>query len=95
MPSRSLCSCGCVLSLVRVQSEKEKENSYKVDKEDTDVITFFIFLSGYLFVNHFLELPDVMANRTEHYQGACELIIMDFTNPNYQKRWFLIEPRRR
>ncbi|WP_367752422.1 hypothetical protein [Ammoniphilus sp. 3BR4] len=55
--------------------KKKNGDSYKMPIKDTLVVTFFILLSGSLFVHFLTDLPNVLADKTERYEGNCEIVI--------------------
>ncbi|MDN7240965.1 hypothetical protein QWY14_04145 [Planococcus sp. N028] len=63
--------------------KKKEGNSYKLDNGTVVVTVFFIFLAGYLFVIHLLDLPDVLANKTEQYKGNCEVSRLESRRTSY------------
>lgn len=70
--------------LFYVYRRKKKEgDSYKVDKGTNIVIASFILLAGMLFVPSLMDLPNVLANRTEEYQGDCEVFLFDGRRTSY------------
>lgn len=63
--------------------KKKDGNAYKIETGTVVVTAFFIFLSGYLFVIHLLDLPDVLANRTEQYEGDCSVSSLESRGSSY------------
>lgn len=51
--------------------------SYKIEIKTILVFVIFILLSGTLFVYSLLDLPNVLANKTEQYNGNCEVWVTE------------------
>jgi hypothetical protein len=70
--------------LFYVYRRKKKEgDSYKIDKENIVVISSFILLAGLIFVPSLMDLPNVLANKTEEHQGDCEVSLFDGRRTSY------------
>lgn len=74
-----------VSSYIRYLYKKKKKNgsSFKIDALTIMALTFFLLLSGSLFVYLLLDLPNVLENKTEQYKGDCEVFLFDGGKTNY------------
>ncbi|SMQ80604.1 hypothetical protein SAMN05444673_3938 [Bacillus sp. OV166] len=59
------------------KKKKNNGDSYKIEIKNILVLVFFILLSGALFVYSLLDLPNVLANKTEQYKGNCDVWIFE------------------
>lgn len=57
--------------------KKKNGDSYKIEIKNILVLVFLILLSGALFVHSLLDLPNVLANKTEQYKGTCEVWVFE------------------
>lgn len=63
--------------------KKKEGNSYKIEKGTIVVTLSFVLLAGLIFVPSLLDLPNVLADRTEEYQGDCEVSLFDGRRTSY------------
>jgi len=68
--------------------KKKNGDSYKTPLKDILIVTFFILLSGSLFIYSLLDLPNVLADKTNKYQGNCEIVIFDITRGGHTEANF-------
>ncbi|WKA56556.1 hypothetical protein [Planococcus shixiaomingii] len=61
------------------KQRKKHGASYKIDKGTVPFLFFFLLLSGYLLGISLWDLPNVLANKTEKYEGSCEVWVYDST----------------
>jgi hypothetical protein len=59
------------------KQKKKNGDSYKIEIKNILVLVFFNLLSGSLFVYSLLDLPNVLANKTEQYNGDCEVWVFE------------------
>ncbi|MDN7242192.1 hypothetical protein QWY14_10300 [Planococcus sp. N028] len=59
--------------------KKKQGDSYKAEKETLVTNVVLILLSGALFVYYLLDLPNVLGNKTERYEGDCEVWVLEST----------------
>ncbi|WP_309086840.1 hypothetical protein [Domibacillus sp.] len=52
---------------------KEEDASYKIPFKNKLVYAFLIFAFGFIFILSLMDLPNVLTNKTEHYEGKCEV----------------------
>lgn len=60
-----------------IKIKKKNGDSYKIPVKEGLILVFFILLSGSLFIYSLLDLPNVLANKTEQYKGNCEIWIFE------------------
>jgi hypothetical protein len=66
-----------LLHLIRLK--KKNGDSYKIPVKEALISVFFIVLSGPLFIYSLLDLPNVLANKTERIEGNCDIWIFEST----------------
>ncbi|WNS80025.1 hypothetical protein RRU94_21200 [Domibacillus sp. DTU_2020_1001157_1_SI_ALB_TIR_016] len=52
---------------------KEEDTAYKIPFKNKLVYAFLIFAFGFIFILSLMDLPNVLMNKTEHYEGKCEV----------------------
>ncbi|MFD1030795.1 hypothetical protein [Metaplanococcus flavidus] len=65
------------------KKKKKNGSSFKIDALTIIALPFFLLLSGSLFVYLLLDLPNVLANKTEQYKGDCEVFLFEGSKTNY------------
>src|SRR3954453_22708222 len=70
------------------KKKKKSGDLYKIPITDSLIVAFFILLSGSLFINSLLDLPNVLADKTKQYKGNCEIVIFDITGGGHTEADF-------
>jgi len=69
---------GSILSIrYYIKKVKKSSSSYKVPIKDMIVVIAFTLLSLFVFLNAIRFLPTVILDKTEIYEGECEIFIFD------------------
>lgn len=66
---------GCLFGLLYLLKKRKQKQSKMRLKEEGIVIGYFLLLSGAFMSFYLLELPNVLNDRTELYEGRCEIYI--------------------